>query len=71
MDRSRELIEAALRGDLPEVQRLVNEGADIHAQNDQALMYAAAGGHLPIVKFLINRGSSSSQVTFMLEMIEL
>lgn len=48
------LIDAAREGNLPEVQRLVNEGADIHAQDDRALIAAAWNGHLSVVEFLVD-----------------
>lgn len=51
------LIEAAGEGDFLEVQRLVNLGADIHEDNDQALIEAVETGDLRIVEFLINHGA--------------
>jgi hypothetical protein len=48
---------AAHWGNLQEVQRLVNYGFDIHAQDDQALINAASGGYLNVVKFLISKGT--------------
>ena len=53
------LIEAARRGDLLEVQRLVDQGAPVpgHTQNDRALVDAAYYEYLPVVEFLIDRGA--------------
>jgi ankyrin repeat protein len=51
------LIEAIQRGDLEEVQRLIEQGASIHTQNDQALINAAYWGHPNIVEFLVDRGA--------------
>ena len=48
------------------VEFLVDHGANIHAQNDQALIYAAWNGSVPVVEFLVNQGA-----TFMLRMIKL
>jgi hypothetical protein len=42
----------------PEVlQRLLDDGADIHADDDRALRYTAELGHLQVVKFLIKKGA--------------
>lgn len=51
------LIDVARRGNLEEVQRLINSGVDIHVQNDQALFDAASNGHLPVVEFLVDHGA--------------
>lgn len=44
-------------GLLPELKYLVENGADIHVENDEALRYAAKNGHLAIVKYLIEHGA--------------
>jgi hypothetical protein len=54
------LIEAASRGDLEKVKRLLNEGADVNAKNKYGqtpLHWAATWGHLDIVKLLVDRGA--------------
>ena len=38
-------------------QRLVSEGADIHAGDDQALKWAARNGYLEVVEFLVENGA--------------
>ena len=36
------------------VEFLIDHGANIHAQNDQALNYAALDGSVPVVEFLVS-----------------
>jgi len=50
------LVNACERGDLDEVEFLIEEGADLHAYCDDPLRYASYYGHLNIVKFLIGKG---------------
>ena len=40
-------------GHLAVVKFLVSKGADIHANNDYALIYASQNGHLHVVEFLL------------------
>ena len=54
---NKELIESAKKGDLSEVRRLLDRGADVHVWNDAALRLAAEGGHEPVVKLLLDRGA--------------
>jgi ankyrin repeat protein len=56
-EMSRELCAAARDGDFQEVQRLVDNGADIHVKEDYALRWSAQNGHLDIVEFLVSKGS--------------
>ena len=54
------LCEAARWGCLPELKRLVHEGADPNSRDDQgttALMYAASGGYLPTIRYLLRAGA--------------
>ena len=54
------LVEASVRGDLAEVQRLVEEGADVNAWDRYGkfpLIRAAAGCHLSVVKYLVAQGA--------------
>ena len=39
------------------IQKLIDEGADVHAFNDYALRFAAYYGHLEIVKILLENGA--------------
>ena len=43
---------AAQNGHLSVVEFLVGRGADIHADNDCALLVAAKRGHLPVLEVL-------------------
>ena len=39
------------------IKKLIEEGANIHAGNDNVLKWASAYGHLDIVKFLVEKGA--------------
>ena len=57
-DRNRDLIGAAGEGRLEEVQRLINEGADVNAKLKDgytALMGASWAGNLEVMKILIEK----------------
>ena len=66
-----ELGEAAARGDLEQVKRLLDKGANVIAHNREGatpLMRAAEKGHLDVVKLLLRKGApvngkSSDNVT--------
>ena len=51
------LIKSARNGFLKGVQMALNNGADIHYQNDWPLRFASHNGHTDIVKLLIDNGS--------------
>ena len=50
------LIQASSRGYLPFVKLLVDNGADIHAQNDLGYRLAAIANKLEVVEFLLTKG---------------
>jgi ankyrin repeat protein len=52
------LINAVYRGNLEEVKKLLSEGADVHAMNDDALRTACSFGRLDIVKLLVEHGAN-------------
>src|SRR3990172_8474336 len=52
-----QLIRAAEKGYLSLVKEVLDRGADIHAENDQALRWAAEKGYLDVVKLLLDRGA--------------
>src|SRR5208283_1893942 len=59
-DKNRELMQAAEKGQLEEVTRLLNEGADVNAKDQQgktALILAASKGQLPVTKLLLDKGA--------------
>ena len=51
-----DLIDAAKNGNLQQVQELITNGADVHAQNDYSLVIASRNGHLPVVEYLLAHG---------------
>jgi ankyrin repeat protein len=51
------LIEASKKGDLEDVNRLIDAGADVDAEDGEALISAVHNGHLEIVKRLIEAGA--------------
>ena len=70
LDRNAQLIQAALKGNLPDVQIALTNGADINAtgvSNDlnygsdikgvTALMVASWNGHTEVVKLLLDKGA--------------
>lgn len=52
------LIQACENGNLELIKQLVQEGADLHTNDDYALGVAALNGHLAIVKFLVQHGAN-------------
>jgi ankyrin repeat protein len=50
---------AAETGDLINLIKSIEQGADIHADNDGALRYSARNGNLDTVKYLIENGKWS------------
>ena len=54
---NKQLIEASDKGDLTKVKELIENGADVYAQNDYALRCSAEMGHLEVVRFLLENGA--------------
>ena len=54
---NKRLIEASRKGNLTKVKQLIENGADIHAKDDQALRLSAFNGHLDVVKYLVENGA--------------
>ena len=52
-----DLIAFSKLGNLPMVKALVENGADIHADDDDALQWSAYYGHLSVVKYLVENGA--------------
>ena len=55
---NKQLIHAATNGNLKIIKYLVEQGADIHADNDYALRLASSYGKLEIIKYLVEKGSN-------------
>ena len=52
------LIVASRNGRLDVVRLLLDHGANVHANDDQALRFAAYNGHLNVVRLLLDRGAN-------------
>ncbi len=52
-----ELLKAIKEGNLAEVKRLYQDGVNITAENNEALIWAVYKGYLNIIKFLIEHGA--------------
>jgi ankyrin repeat protein len=53
---------AAARGNLTEVRRLLNAGENVNAKNNQSmtpLMKAAVRGHANVIRYLLNKGANA------------
>ena len=59
---NKQLIETSEKGDLTKVKELIENGADVHAQNDRALCWSAQCGHLEVVRFLLENGAKQSKL---------
>jgi len=57
-DISNDLIDAAEKGNLELIKKLVEQGVDVHARDDAALRWAAESGHLDVVKYLVEQGAN-------------
>ena len=52
-----DFIKACAHGDLCKAKILQLQGANIHAREDCALIWAAENGHLDVVKYLVEQHS--------------
>ena len=55
---NQQLIKASENGDLDNIKYLVENGANIHAQDDYVLRYSSRYGYLDIVKCLVENGAN-------------
>ena len=55
--KDKALINASRRGHTEAVKSLINAGADVHANNKEALQWASANGHIEVVKLLLDAGA--------------
>jgi ankyrin repeat protein len=55
--KSSELVVAVHSGNMGEVTRVLEEGADVHVDDDQALKIVCSFGRLEIVKLLLENGA--------------
>ena len=55
--KNKELIWAASHGHIEVVELLLDRGANIHVNNDDALIWAARNGHIEVVKLLLDSGA--------------
>jgi|SRR3989338_961544 len=52
------LIIASQKGKIAYVKFLIENGADVHAMNDEALRWASENGHFEVVRFLVKNGAN-------------
>ena len=52
-----ELFNASIHGCISKVKEALKEGANIHADDDQALIYAAEHGHVDLIRYLVEQGA--------------
>jgi ankyrin repeat protein len=57
MALEKELGIAARNGRLDLVKNLIEQGADLHARDEYALILAGINGHLGLVKYLVEQGA--------------
>ena len=55
---NKQFIKASRYGYLPVVKLLIDLGANIHINDDSAIIWASSNGHLSIVELLINSGAN-------------
>ena len=59
MDLTKDFIESCKRGDLALAKLLLANGADVHFEGDDALIWASSNGHRDVVKLLLARGADA------------
>ena len=52
-----DFIDACKHGSLDKVISLLDQGADIHTDNECPLRWSAYYGHLPVVQYLLEHGA--------------
>ncbi len=57
-NKQQRLYDASDNGRLDLVMVALNQGANIHAQDERALRRAAENGHLDVVKYLVEKGAN-------------
>ena len=63
-DIEQQLIQAAEDGNMDEVRRLVEEGADVNCGNLPPFLAAYFSGHKEIVRYLLDRGGNINHDKF-------
>lgn len=60
IEKSREMVAAAAKGDATALREALEHGADLHFDQDLALRTAAACGHMACLRLLVESGASVS-----------
>ena len=63
MDIKLKLYEAIKNNDLENVKDLVEQGGNLHVDNDYALRWAAENGQLEVAKYLLKQGANSDRLS--------
>ena len=57
------LFSAVLSGHVVDVEKFINDGADIHYKGNRAIKYAASHDRHEIVKLLLDHGADQNKLT--------
>jgi ankyrin repeat protein len=58
MDFDKILIKGAKYGNLDIVYQAIDQGANIHAEDESALLWSSENGHLEVVRYLVDQGAN-------------
>jgi ankyrin repeat protein len=58
LELNTDFIDAVTSGDLDLVKYLIDKGADINTNDNQALRWTSRCGHLELVKYLVSKGAN-------------
>jgi ankyrin repeat protein len=62
MDINDQLTEESEQGNLAKVKYLIEQGADVHAYDYEALRLASHFGYIKVVKYLVSQGADIHEI---------